>query len=108
MTCAGRWRWGQGRGRGRSPRARCEVRPLGWRKGKGGSRVRQEAYVFAKEVCAGCPLKESCFKQSEERNWGRVVYRHPQEALLQGASQLLQPSWRMGVVPRPRFELGTP
>ncbi len=67
-----------------------EVRPLGWRKGKGGSKVRLEAYVFAKEVCAGCPLKESCFKQSEKRNWGRVVYRHPQEALLQEAREWQQ------------------
>ena len=54
-----------------------EVQPLGWRKGKSGSRARHEAYVFAKDVCASCPLKESCFKQSEERNWGRVLYRHP-------------------------------
>ena len=67
-----------------------EVRPLGWREGKGGSKVHQEAYVFAKEVCAGCPLRESCFKQSEKRNWGRVVYRHPQEALLQEARQWQQ------------------
>jgi hypothetical protein len=67
-----------------------EVRPLGWRDGKGGSKVRQKAYVFAKEVCAGCPLKQSCFKQSEKRNWGRAVYRHPQEALLQEAREWQQ------------------
>ena len=67
-----------------------EVRPLGWREGKGGSKVQQEAYVFAKEVCAACSLKQSCFKQNEKRNWGRAVYRHPQEALLQEAREWQQ------------------
>lgn len=68
-----------------------DVRPIGWRKGKDGRQVRQEAFVFAAEVCAGCPLKESCFKQSPNRSRGRVVYRHPQEALLQEARE-----WQQG------------
>lgn len=68
-----------------------EVRPIGWRSGKDGSKVRQEAFVFAAGVCAGCPLKESCFKQNPARSRGRVVYRHPQEALLQEARE-----WQQG------------
>lgn len=67
-----------------------DVRAIGWRHGRAGSKVRQEAFVFARQVCAGCPLKESCFKQSPDRSRGRVVHRHPQEALLQAAREWQQ------------------
>lgn len=63
------------------------VRPIGWRQGKDGSEVRQEAFVFAAGACAGGPLEESCFKQSPTRSRGRIVCRHPQEALLQEARE---------------------
>jgi hypothetical protein len=62
-----------------------EVRPLGWRWGEDLTKVRQEAYVFAKELCAACPLQPRCFKPNPDRHWGRVISKHPQEALLQEA-----------------------
>jgi len=46
----------------------------------------RQSFVFSGSVCAGCPLRERCFKPSPQPR-GRRVALHPQEALLQQARE---------------------
>ncbi len=68
-----------------------EVRPIGWRWGADRTKVQQEAYVFPREVCAARPLQPRCYKHHPSSGRGRVILRHPEEALRQAARE-----WRHG------------
>lgn len=57
------------------------LRPMGQESGQP-----RRSFIFAAGVCAGCPLRERCFKSSPQPR-GRRVALHPQEALLQEARE---------------------